>query len=98
MSTFTGISLKFDESGTAKVVKAKEIMPHRLDLIERKMKANDFLGLEDMFFTSKVAHCRTALTRDHVIRENKLYETYLKLTEKIIDFPEINIDLSPEAA
>ncbi len=87
MAAFTGISLVFDSSGSAKVVGAKKIQPHRLDLIEKKLKANDLSGLEDMFFTSEVPDCRTALKREHVIRENILFETYLKQTEKIIEIP-----------
>ncbi len=97
MAAFTGISLKFDDTGLATVIHAKKILPHRIDLIEARMKNNDLDGLIDMFFNFDVPDCHTALTRDHVIRENKLFETYLKLTEKIIDFPESNSH-APEAA
>ena len=102
MAEFTGISLNFGNNGEAEVVHAKKILPHRLDLIEARLEKKELKGLDDMFFTFKVPEeCRTRLTRDDVTRENRLYETFLRLSKKIIDFPDQfpkQIDTSPDAA
>ena len=79
---FTGIKLNFSEDGECvKIIRGREVLPHRVDLIKQKLSNCDLSGIENMFFNFTLKGCRTASTAKHIKIENALVEQYFNLIE-----------------
>lgn len=87
---FSGIKLNFKGNECVSIARGKEVLPHRVDIIEDKLNRMDLAGLSDMFFNFTLKDCRNASTRDQIKKENKLAQKYFKLLE--------TEGLSPDAA
>jgi len=81
-SKFTGVKLSFSDKGECiKITRGKKILPHRVDLIEKKLNNKNLSGIEDMFFNFELKNCLTASTIKHIQKENELLEQYFKILD-----------------
>ncbi len=79
---FTGIKLKFSADGECTdIVRGKEEIPHRVDIIAQKMAAREYDVLANMFFKFNIRDCRNASTIDQIRQEQNLFEEYCKIME-----------------
>lgn len=77
---FTGIKLNFSDDGECvEIVRGKEILPHRIDLIEERLDKGQIDGLDEMFFNYSLENCRNASTKADVEKENLLIQRFFEI-------------------
>lgn len=73
--TVTGIKLNFSGK-EVRAVAGKKVLPHRTDLIKKKMDTKDYDGLLNIFFNFHVNKCNNECTMQQCKIEFNLFEDY----------------------